>query len=29
VVALEGYGLEIADQVPLSVDSQKSSHQIL
>jgi 3,4-dihydroxy 2-butanone 4-phosphate synthase / GTP cyclohydrolase II len=29
VVALEGYGLEIADQVPLSVDPQKSSHQIL
>jgi 3,4-dihydroxy 2-butanone 4-phosphate synthase/GTP cyclohydrolase II len=29
VVALEGYGLEIADQVPLSVGPQKSSHQIL
>jgi 3,4-dihydroxy 2-butanone 4-phosphate synthase/GTP cyclohydrolase II len=29
VVALEGYGLEIADQVPLSLDSPKSSHQIL
>ena len=29
VVALEGYGLEIADQVPLSVGSAKSSHQIL
>src|SRR5277367_1009437 len=29
VVALQGYGLEIADQVPLSVDSPKSSHQIL
>jgi 3,4-dihydroxy 2-butanone 4-phosphate synthase / GTP cyclohydrolase II len=29
VVALEGYGLEIADQVPLSVSSAKASHQIL
>jgi 3,4-dihydroxy 2-butanone 4-phosphate synthase/GTP cyclohydrolase II len=29
VVALEGYGLEIADQVPLSVGSAKSTHQIL
>jgi 3,4-dihydroxy 2-butanone 4-phosphate synthase / GTP cyclohydrolase II len=29
VVALEGYGLEIADQVPLSVGPAKSSHQIL
>jgi 3,4-dihydroxy 2-butanone 4-phosphate synthase / GTP cyclohydrolase II len=29
VVALEGYGLEIADQVPLSLDSAKSTHQIL
>jgi 3,4-dihydroxy 2-butanone 4-phosphate synthase / GTP cyclohydrolase II len=29
VVALQGYGLEIADQVPLSVGSAKSSHQIL
>ncbi len=29
VVALEGYGLEIADQVPLSVDSAKSTHQTL
>jgi 3,4-dihydroxy 2-butanone 4-phosphate synthase/GTP cyclohydrolase II len=29
VVALEGYGLEIADQVPLAIDSAKSSHQIL
>jgi 3,4-dihydroxy 2-butanone 4-phosphate synthase / GTP cyclohydrolase II len=29
VVALEGYGLEIADQVPLSLGSAKSSHQIL
>src|SRR5271154_4149811 len=29
VVALEGYGLEIADQVPLAIDATKSSHQIL
>ena len=29
VVALEGYGLEIAEQVPLSVGSAKSTHQIL
>jgi 3,4-dihydroxy 2-butanone 4-phosphate synthase/GTP cyclohydrolase II len=29
VVALEGYGLEIADQVPLSVGSAKSTHQVL
>jgi 3,4-dihydroxy 2-butanone 4-phosphate synthase/GTP cyclohydrolase II len=29
VVALEGYGLEIADQVPLALGSAKSSHQIL
>jgi 3,4-dihydroxy 2-butanone 4-phosphate synthase / GTP cyclohydrolase II len=29
VVALEGYGLEISDQVPLSLGSAKSSHQIL
>jgi 3,4-dihydroxy 2-butanone 4-phosphate synthase/GTP cyclohydrolase II len=29
VVALEGYGLEIADQVPLSLGPAKSSHQIL
>ncbi len=28
VVALEGYGLEIADQVPLALGSAKSSHQI-
>jgi 3,4-dihydroxy 2-butanone 4-phosphate synthase / GTP cyclohydrolase II len=27
VVALEGYGLEIADQVPLAIDAAKSSHQ--
>jgi 3,4-dihydroxy 2-butanone 4-phosphate synthase/GTP cyclohydrolase II len=27
VVALEGYGLEIVDQVPLSVGSAKSTHQ--
>ncbi|MGA8224797.1 MAG: 3,4-dihydroxy-2-butanone-4-phosphate synthase [Candidatus Acidiferrales bacterium] len=29
VVALEGYGLEIADQVPLAVEHGKSSHQTL
>jgi 3,4-dihydroxy 2-butanone 4-phosphate synthase / GTP cyclohydrolase II len=29
VVALEGYGLEIAEQVPLAVDASKSSHQNL
>ncbi len=29
VVALEGYGLEIADQVPLAIDAPKSSHQTL
>src|SRR5271155_194251 len=29
VIALEGYGLEIADQVPLAIDATKSSHQNL
>ena len=29
VVALEGYGLEIADQVPLAIDSTKRRHQVL
>jgi 3,4-dihydroxy 2-butanone 4-phosphate synthase / GTP cyclohydrolase II len=29
VVALEGYGLEIADQVPLAISSPKISHQSL
>jgi 3,4-dihydroxy 2-butanone 4-phosphate synthase/GTP cyclohydrolase II len=29
VVALQGYGLEIADQVPLSLGPAKSTHQIL
>jgi 3,4-dihydroxy 2-butanone 4-phosphate synthase / GTP cyclohydrolase II len=29
VVALEGYGLEIADQVPLSIGSAKEDHQVL
>jgi 3,4-dihydroxy 2-butanone 4-phosphate synthase / GTP cyclohydrolase II len=29
VVALEGYGLEIADQVPLAIDATKSNHQTL
>jgi 3,4-dihydroxy 2-butanone 4-phosphate synthase/GTP cyclohydrolase II len=29
VVALEGYGLEITDQVPLSIKPSKQSHQVL
>jgi 3,4-dihydroxy 2-butanone 4-phosphate synthase/GTP cyclohydrolase II len=29
VVALEGYGLEIADQVPLEIDASKQSHQVI
>jgi 3,4-dihydroxy 2-butanone 4-phosphate synthase / GTP cyclohydrolase II len=29
VVALEGYGLEIADQVPLAIGPSKKSHQVL
>jgi 3,4-dihydroxy 2-butanone 4-phosphate synthase / GTP cyclohydrolase II len=29
VVALEGYGLEIADQVPLAIDASKQSHQVI
>jgi len=29
VVALEGYGLEIADQVPLSLFPKKATHQVL
>ena len=29
VVALEGYGLEIADQVPFASSSAKSGHQVL
>ena len=29
VVALEGYGLEIADQIPLSIGSAKQDHQVL
>ncbi|MFZ0038416.1 MAG: 3,4-dihydroxy-2-butanone-4-phosphate synthase, partial [Candidatus Acidiferrales bacterium] len=29
VVALDGYGLEIADQVPLAIGRSKESHQIL
>jgi 3,4-dihydroxy 2-butanone 4-phosphate synthase / GTP cyclohydrolase II len=29
VVALEGYGLEIAEQVPLSIQQAKQSHQVL
>ena len=29
VVALEGYGLEIADQIPLSIGAAKQDHQVL
>jgi len=29
VVALEGYGIRIADQVPLNLSSPKPSHQRL
>jgi len=29
VVALEGYGITIADQVPLCVASPKPTHQVL
>jgi 3,4-dihydroxy 2-butanone 4-phosphate synthase/GTP cyclohydrolase II len=29
VVALEGYGLEIADQVPLSIEATRRGHQVL
>ena len=29
VVALDGYGLEIADQVPLAIDSSKESHEVI
>ena len=29
VVALEGYGLEIVDQVPLAIDSSKESHEVI
>jgi 3,4-dihydroxy 2-butanone 4-phosphate synthase/GTP cyclohydrolase II len=29
VVALEGYGLEIADQVPLAIAASKKTHQVL
>jgi GTP cyclohydrolase II len=29
VVALEGYGIRIADQVPLSLASPKATHQQL
>src|ERR1017187_5105873 len=28
VVALEGYGVEIADQIPFSIDSKKKGHQL-
>jgi len=29
VVALKGYGIEIADQVPLAIGSKKKTHQVL
>jgi 3,4-dihydroxy 2-butanone 4-phosphate synthase/GTP cyclohydrolase II len=29
VVALEGYGIRIADQVPLNLSTQKPTHQRL
>ncbi|HEX8880274.1 MAG TPA: 3,4-dihydroxy-2-butanone-4-phosphate synthase [Candidatus Acidoferrum sp.] len=29
VVALEGYGISIADQVPLCIDSRQTTHQVL
>ena len=29
VVALEGYGISIADQVPLCIDSRRPTHQVL
>ena len=29
VVALEGYGISIADQVPLRIDSHRATHQVL
>jgi len=29
VVALQGYGIEIADQVPLAIKPEKKSHQVL
>jgi len=29
VVALEGYGLTIADQVPIAVHPRKATHQVL
>jgi 3,4-dihydroxy 2-butanone 4-phosphate synthase/GTP cyclohydrolase II len=29
LVALEGYGLEIADQVPLALKQRKQTHQAL
>src|SRR6185312_1413847 len=29
VVALEGYGLEIAEQVPLAIGSEQKTHQVL
>jgi 3,4-dihydroxy 2-butanone 4-phosphate synthase / GTP cyclohydrolase II len=29
VVALEGYGVEIMDQVPLAIEPRKKDHQVL
>jgi 3,4-dihydroxy 2-butanone 4-phosphate synthase/GTP cyclohydrolase II len=29
VVALEGYGIRIADQVPLHIETAKPTHQVL
>jgi 3,4-dihydroxy 2-butanone 4-phosphate synthase / GTP cyclohydrolase II len=29
VIALEGYGIRIADQVPLHVEQPKATHQVL
>jgi hypothetical protein len=29
VVALEGYGITIADQVPLRIEQPKETHQLL
>jgi 3,4-dihydroxy 2-butanone 4-phosphate synthase / GTP cyclohydrolase II len=29
VVALKGYGIEIADQVPLQIKTTKKTHQLL
>jgi 3,4-dihydroxy 2-butanone 4-phosphate synthase/GTP cyclohydrolase II len=29
VIALEGYGIRIADQVPLRIEAPKTTHQLL